>query len=139
MGGKGKMFDYVSVLKANPNGVLATQNGEGTGTRVFQFLFSDGKKAYFCTNSQKPVYGQIAKKPNVSFCAYPANFDPVVSVRGEAVFVDDIALKTRALDENPSIKGIYGSPDNPVFKLFYIDVKEVETFSFAEGQKTYTL
>jgi uncharacterized pyridoxamine 5'-phosphate oxidase family protein len=133
------MFDYASVLKANPCGVLATQNGEGVGTRVFHFLFSDGNKVYFCTSSQKPVYEQIMKKPNVSFCAYPANFNPVVSLRGKAVFVDDIALKTRALDENPDIKGIYGSPDNPVFKLFYIDVKEVETFTFDEGTKTYTL
>jgi uncharacterized pyridoxamine 5'-phosphate oxidase family protein len=133
------MGDYVSVLKANPNGVLATQNGEGTGTRVFQFLFSDGNKVYFCTSSQKPVYGQIVKKSDVSFCVYPANFDPVVSISGKATFVDDIALKTRALDENPNIKGIYCSSDNPIFKLFYVDVKEVETFSFNEGTKTYTL
>ena len=133
------MFDYVSVLKANPSGVLATQNGEGVGTRVFQFLFADGNKVYFCTSSLKPVYEQITAKPNVSFCTYPADFNPVISVNGEAVFVDDIALKTRALDENPPIKAIYNTPDNPVFKLFYIDVKEVETFSFEEGSKRYTI
>jgi uncharacterized pyridoxamine 5'-phosphate oxidase family protein len=133
------MFDYAMVLKANPNGVLATRSDEGLRTRVFQYLFSDGRKVYFCTNSQKPVYKQITKSPDVSFCTYPADFNPVVSIRGKAVFADDIALKSRALDENPAIKEIYGSPDNPVFKLFYIDVKEVETFSFAEGPKTYAL
>jgi uncharacterized pyridoxamine 5'-phosphate oxidase family protein len=133
------MFDYVSVLKANPVGVLATQNGEGVGTRVFQFLFADGNKAYFCTSNQKPVYDQITAKPNVSFCSYPADFNPVVSVNGMAVFVDDIGLKTRALDENPPIKGIYNTPGNPEFELFYIDVKKIETFSFAEGPKTYTV
>jgi uncharacterized pyridoxamine 5'-phosphate oxidase family protein len=50
-----------------------------------------------------------------------------------------MALKTRALDENPPIKGIYNTPDNPIFKIFYIDVQEVETFSFTEGPKTYTV
>ncbi|MDR2354829.1 MAG: pyridoxamine 5'-phosphate oxidase family protein [Clostridiales Family XIII bacterium] len=133
------MFDYESVLKANPNGVLATQDGEGVGTRVFQFLFVDGNKVYFCTSSQKPVYKQLRANPNVSFCTYPADFNPVVSVNGKVVFVDDISLKARALDENPGIKGIYGSPDNPVFKLFCIDVKVIETFSFTDGATTHTL
>jgi uncharacterized pyridoxamine 5'-phosphate oxidase family protein len=131
------MIDYASILKANPNGVLATQDGQGTRTRVFQYLFSEGNKVYFCTSSQKPVYAQLKANPNVSFCTYPANFTPVLSLNGKAVFVDDIAIKTRALDENPLIKGIYNTPDNPVFQLFYIDVAQVETFSFAEGPKSH--
>ncbi len=131
------MIDYAEILKANPNGVMATQDGQGVRTRVFQYLFADGNKVYFCTSSQKPVYGQLQANPNVSFCTYAANFNPVLSVNGKAVFVDDMALKTRALDENPPIKGIYNTPDNPVFQLFYIDVEEVETFSFADGPKSY--
>jgi uncharacterized pyridoxamine 5'-phosphate oxidase family protein len=63
----------------------------------------------------------------------------VVSINGKAVFVEDITLKARALDENPGIKGIFKTPDNPAFKIFYIDTEEVETFSFTEGPKTYTL
>ncbi len=131
------MINYAEILKANPNGVLATQNGQGVGTRVFQYLFADGNKVYFCTSNQKPVYDQLKANPNVSFCTYPANFSPVLSVNGKVVFVDDMALKTRALDENPGIKGIYNTPDNPIFTLFYIDVAEVETFSFTEGPKSY--
>ncbi|MDR1753404.1 MAG: pyridoxamine 5'-phosphate oxidase family protein [Eubacterium sp.] len=133
------MIDYVAILKANPNGVMATQDNGKIKTRVFQYLFSDGNKVYFCTNNEKPVYAQIKANPAVSFCTYPANFSPVLSVNGKAVFVSDIALKTRALDENPGIKGIYKTPDNPTFEIFYIDVAEVETFSFSEGPKTYTV
>ncbi len=51
--------------------------------------------------------------------------------------VDDMALKTRVFDENSTIKNIYKTPDNPTLKLFYIDVAEVETFSFTEGPKSY--
>ena len=133
------MIDYAAILKQNPSGVLATQNGAGVRTRVFQYLFAEGNKVYFCTSSQKPVYAQLQANPNVSFCTYTADFNPVLSVNGQAVFVDDLALKTRALDENPPIKGIYKAPDNPVFKIFYIDVTEVATFNFTEGPKSYKL
>jgi len=133
------MIDYAAMLKAQPNGVLATQDGAKVKTRVFQYLFSDGNKAYFCTSSEKPVFAQLQANPEVSFCTYPQDFAPVVSINGKASFVQDMALKTRALDENPGIKGIYGAPDNPVFQLFYIDVAEVETFSLADGPKTYNV
>lgn len=133
------MIDYTAVLMENPNGVLATQAKDKAKTRVFQYLFSEGNKVYFCTSNEKPVFQQIKASPYVSFCTYPANYTPVVSVNGRAVFVNNIALKTRALDENPGIKGLYHTPENPTFEIFYIDVEEVETFSFAEGPKTYTV
>lgn len=133
------MFDFTAALKANPNGVLATRDGDKVKTRVFQYLFSDGNRVYFCTSNEKPVYGQLKAFPYASFCTHSADFAPVVSVSGRVCFVDDRALKARALDENPGIKGIYNSPENPVFELFYIDAGEVETFSFAEGPRTYTL
>ena len=53
------MFDYAAVLKANPNGVIATQENGKIKTRVFQYLFSDGNKVYFCTSNEKPVFDQI--------------------------------------------------------------------------------
>lgn len=133
------MIDYVAILEENRNGVMATQDDKKVKTRVFKYLFADGNKVYFCTNSEKPVYAQLQANPNVSFCIYPQNFNPVLSIGGKVSFVEDMELKTRALDENPSIKGIYNTPDNPIFKVFYIDVKEVETFSFTEGSKRYVL
>ena len=131
------MINFAEILKANPSGVFATQNGDKVKTRVFQYLFADGNKVYFSTSSEKPVYKQLQANPNVSFCTYPQNFSPVLSINGKAVFIEDMALKTRALDENPPIKGIYKTPENPIFKIFYIDVEEVETFSFSDGPKIY--
>lgn len=133
------MFDFVSVLAKNPNGVLATKKGDKLATRVFQYLFADGNKVYFCTSSEKPVYRQLIEDANVSFCTFPSDYSPVISVNGRVTFIDDAALKARALDENPSIKAIYKSADNPVFKLFYINAHEIETFSFSEGPKTYAI
>lgn len=133
------MINYTEILKANPVGVFATQDGNKIKTRVFQYLFTEKDRIYFCTNSEKPVFSQIKKNNNVSFCTYTKDYSPVISVNGKAVFVEDIQLKTKALDENPPIKGIYQTPDNPIFKMFYINVEEIETFSFAEGPKTYKI
>ena len=133
------MINFAEILKANPNGVFATLDGNKVKTRIFQYLFADGNKVYFCTNSEKPVFNQLQANPYVSFCTYPQNFAPVLSVNGKVVFVEDMVLKTRALDENLPIKDIYKTPDNPIFKIFYIDVEEIETFSFDEGPKTYTV
>ena len=133
------MIDYVSILKQSPNGVLATQNGKGVGTRVFQFQFAEGNKLYFCTQSTKPVYEQLTSVPHVSFCTYAQDFNPVLSVNGKAVFTEDMGLKTRAINDNPLIKEIYQTPENPTFKLFYLEVETLETFSFTEGSKSYKL
>lgn len=133
------MIDYAEILKKYPNGVLATQDGGKVKTRYFQYLFCDGKKVYFCTANDKPVFQQLKANPYVSFCVTSPDFNPVMSVNGKAVFVNDLALKNRALDENPAIKGIYQSGDNPVFEMFYIDTEEIETFDFAQGPQTYQL
>ncbi len=132
------MKNFSEILKANPNGVLATKDGGQVKTRVFQFLFAEGNRVYFCTSSEKAVYAQLQADPNVSFCTFTPNFSPVMSVNGKAVFTNDLLPKTRALNENPMIKGIYGGPENPIFQLFYIDAQEVVTFSFSEGEKRLT-
>lgn len=133
------MLDYLSIMEANPNGVLATKAGEGVRTRVFQYLFAVDEKPYFCTGAEKQVYAQLKADGAVSFCTFPVDFAPVVCVSGKAVFVEDPALKERALEENPPIKEIYGNADNPAFQLFYIAPEEVETFTFSEGTQIYKL
>lgn len=133
------MIDYTRILAENPNGVLATQADAAIKTRVFQYLFAEGNRVYFCTNSEKAVYAQLQANPPASFCTYPKDFTPVVAINGKAVFVEDPSLKARALSENPGIKAIYSTPDNPIFKIFYIDVEEVETFSFADGPNTHVM
>lgn len=131
------MSDHNAFLRANPNGVMATMENGKPRTRVFQYLWSDeGGKIYFCTSNQKDVYRQMKANPAVAFCTWnPATFE-TLSVYGEVHFVDDPALKARALDENPGIKGIYQSADNPDFEIFFIAVSEVKTFDFAHGAVT---
>ncbi|MDR3090748.1 MAG: pyridoxamine 5'-phosphate oxidase family protein [Clostridiales bacterium] len=132
-------IDYEAALRQNPAGVFATKDGERVRTRVFQHLFTEKGRVYFSTSSEKPVYAQMTADPNVSFCVFAADFSINLSVSGKAVFVEETELKKRALDENPQIKNIYKTPENPVFKIFYIEVEEVETFTFSEGPRKYKL
>lgn len=132
-------MDYIKILTENPNGVMATRDNEMIKTRVFQYLFSDGNKAYFCTSSQKPVTSQMKQHPYVSFCTNLQNYCPVLSINGKVTFTDDENLKKKAFTVNPSLKQIYGSEKNPVFTLLYIDIEEIETFSYDEGPKKIAL
>lgn len=126
-------MDYREILKQRPVGVFATQDGETVKTRVFQYFELEGDKVYFATSNKKPVYEQMKKNANVSFCTYTEDYNPVLSVNGKAVFVDDFEFKKRAFEKEPSLAGIYQTPENPDFEVFYIAVEEVEAFSFDEG------
>ncbi len=130
------MKNYQNFLSENPNGTMATAANGAAATRIFQVLWVDGDKVYFCTSNKKPVFAQMKANPQVSFCTWNPNTFESVAVNGKAVFVEDLAGKTRALNENPPIKGIYGEPTNPDFELLYIDVAVAEVFSFSDGPST---
>ncbi len=133
------MINYVEKLQANPNGVFATQENGKIKTRVFQYLFAEENKIYFCTSNEKDVYKQMQENNYVSFCVNAKDYSEVLSINGKAIFVDDVELKDRILEMYPMIKGIYKNGNNPIFEAFYIDVEEVELFSFAEGAKKFKI
>ena len=129
------MEDYQNFFEKNPNGVLGTVDNGMARTRTFQILWVDDNRLYFCTGNHKPVYDQMKENPHVSFTAFnPETFESV-SVCGKAVFVDDLEMKTRALDENPGIKNIYKTADNPIFEILYVEVTDVSSFIFSDGKR----
>ena len=129
------MIDFSKFLKENLNGIFTTVEDGKPKSRVFQFLFADGKKVYFCTENNKAVYKQIKENPNVSFCVHKPDFSYVLSICGKATFVNDVNLKARTLDEYPALKEMFKTPNNPILELFYVDVEEVDTFDFVNGSK----
>lgn len=127
------MFDYAHHIEENPGGVLSTRNGERVDARVFQALFVEDGNVYFCTSSEKPVYAQLMASPNASFCTNPQGFAPVLTVNGKVGFVEDAALKAQVMAQSAVAKRNYQTPDNPIFKVFYLAVEEVKTYTFAAG------
>jgi uncharacterized pyridoxamine 5'-phosphate oxidase family protein len=133
------MFDFASVLKENPNGVFATLDGDKICMRMMQFQFAQGKNIYFSTTRNKAVYEQIKANPQAAFCVSSKEYSNVISIYGKVVLDDDIALKTRMINENPLLKDIYKTPGNPDLAVFYMTVEEVENFISNEGLKKYLL
>jgi uncharacterized pyridoxamine 5'-phosphate oxidase family protein len=133
---------FVAVLQENPNGVLANRNGNKLRTQIISFQFVEGNKIYFCTGSEKPLYEQLVRFPYVSYCTYPEDFEPVLSLNGKVIFTDDGKLRERVFNGSgygsQFVRNHYKTKDNPNLKLFYIDVEEIETFD-SEGAKIYRI
>lgn len=127
------MTNYTEIIEQNPTGVLATQNGAGADTRVVHCLFAENGRLYFTTSSEKPMYAQLAANPNASFCAFPQNYAPVLTLNGRVTFVEDPAFKARVMEQSDMVKRNYQTPENPVFKLFYLEVEEVKVYNHGAG------
>ena len=82
----------------------------------------------------------MEKNPQVSFCV-ENKYSPVISFNGEMKVVDDLGYKERAFKMLPPIvKKIYDEKaSHPLFRVFYIDVKQIRSFSYTEGLKEYTI
>ena len=130
------LSEFVHILEKYRNGVLANRNGEKIRTQIITFSLVEGNRAYFCTTNDKPMYAQLVAFPYVSYCTFPEDFEPVLSINGNVVFVKDRAVKERALESNYYAKRNFGSVNNPLLEVFYIDVEEIETYG-TEGPNVY--
>ncbi len=132
------MINFEEILNKKVNGILATIGEDGPQTRVIQSLWAENNKVYFCTGAQKDVFKQLVSNPTASYCV-ENKFSPVLSVNGKVTVVEEIEYKERAFEILPMLVNLYQTPTNPNFKIFYIDIKQVKTFSYAEGPKEYKL
>lgn len=120
-------------IKKFPVGVLSTLEDGKLRSRMFQCVGCDGQKFYFCTGKHKPVYKQLQKTPEASFCSFRPNYSHVITVSGTVTFFEDLKMKEKILTDHPAIRGIYKKADNPDFALFQMTADDAERFTFAEG------
>lgn len=131
---------FEDILNRRALGVLATIDENKPRTRVLQALWIEGNKIFFSTGAQKPTFQQMEKNPQVSFCV-ENKYSPVISFNGEMKVVDNSEYKERAFKMLPPIvRKIYDEKaSHPLFKVFYIDVKQIRSFSYKEGLKEYII
>lgn len=121
------MNETLKLLADNPCVVLSTVDEQGRPHgRVVQYLFPVEGNLCFCTNRTKNMSKQMKACAHVCITGHTPDFSAVMRVNGEAEFVDSMELKTRALEENPGIREIYQSPENPDFELFWIKALSLE-------------
>jgi uncharacterized pyridoxamine 5'-phosphate oxidase family protein len=114
------MKEVTDFYTKNPVGSLATVENGKPRVRPFQFLFADSQKLYFCTANTKDVYRQLKANPAIEFVSTSPEY-VFMRASGEAKFSKDMALKKRVLDTYDMIRGIYQTPENPVFEIFCIE------------------
>jgi uncharacterized pyridoxamine 5'-phosphate oxidase family protein len=114
------MKEVIDFYTQNPVGCLATIDNGKPRVRPFQFLFADSGKLYFCTANTKDVYRQMNATPSVEFVSTSPEY-VFMRVSGDVKFSKDMALKKRVLDTFEMIRGIYQTPENPVFEIFSLE------------------
>lgn len=113
------MSEVVDFLKSNPVQYLATVGRDGKAkVRPFMFITEMDGKLWFCTNNTKDVYKDMLANPNIEVSVSDPSYT-WIRLNGRAVFEDNKAAKEACM-ENPIVKGLYKTPDNPIFVVFYL-------------------
>ena len=133
------MEEVIRFLRENPVQYLATVGRDGKAKcRPFMFAGALDGRLWFCTNSRKDVFKDMQANPNVELSVSSADY-AWIRLSGEAVFEDNRAAKELCLT-NPIVRGQYGTADNPIFEVFYLDGAKAVIADFSGNPpKSYTL
>ena len=114
------MKEVVKFLQENPVQYLATVGRDGKAKcRPFMFCFEQDGKLWFCTNNQKEVYLDMQQNPYIELSVSSPAY-AWIRLSGKAVFENNRVVKESCMN-NPIVKGQYGSAENPVFEVFYLE------------------
>ena len=132
------MKEVVLFLYENPMGYLATVERGDPRVRPWGFMYEEGGKFYFCTNNTKEAYQQLTQTPFVEFSSVDQKMS-WVRLRGKVTFTEDKKVKEKILEGNALVKSIYLTPDNPIFKAFFIEHGTAAIADFSgQPPKTFT-
>jgi uncharacterized pyridoxamine 5'-phosphate oxidase family protein len=132
------MKEVISFLNENPAGFLATTNEGEPRVRPWGFMYEENGRFFFCTNNTKEAYRQLMKTPFIEFASLNKNM-VWVRLRGKITFTEDRKVKERIIEGNSLVKSIYQTPDNPIFKAFYIEHGSASIADFSgQPPKIYT-
>ena len=114
------MDEVVRFLQDNPVQYLATVGRDGKAKcRPFMFCFEKNDRLWFCTNNAKEVYKEMRQNPDVEFSVSSPSY-AWIRLSGRALFEDNRAVKEACLN-NPIVKSLYRTADNPLFEVFYLE------------------
>lgn len=126
------MREIVEFALKNRVGALATVEDGKARVRPFQLMFAEDGRFWFCTANTKEVFAQLKSGSETEYLASAGT--AWLRIRGRAVFSGDRAVKERILEENPMVKGIYRSADNPAFEVFCLEAAAAELRDLAGGE-----
>ncbi|MCD8065824.1 MAG: pyridoxamine 5'-phosphate oxidase family protein [Oscillospiraceae bacterium] len=114
------MKKVIEFLQENPVQYLATVGRDGKAKcRPFMYAGEKDGKLWFCTNNQKDVYKDMQSNPEIEISVSSPSY-AWIRLHGTAKFENNSAVKEMCM-ENPIVKGQYGSAENPIFEVFYLE------------------
>ena len=114
------MNEVVKFLQDNPVQYLATVGRDGKAKcRPFMVACEKDGKLWFCTNNTKEVYKDMQANPFVQLSVSSPSF-AWIRLDGKAVFENDREVKETCM-KNPIVKSQYGTADNPIFVVFFLE------------------
>lgn len=135
-----ELKDYIEFANKNPACYLGTADGDQPRVRGFLLWYADESGFYFHTGTPKNVCKELKKNPTIEVCFIAPSQDPaklkMMRLAGKVMFLDDLKLKARLLDERPFLKAIgTGKPDDPLLAVFKIHTGEAHFWTMENNLK----
>jgi uncharacterized pyridoxamine 5'-phosphate oxidase family protein len=114
--------DCIKFTNENPVCYLATVEGDQPRVRALGFWFADETGFYFQTSSAKEIPNQLHKNHKTEVCFYKHSgvIGSMLRISGLVEFVNDRALREKALIDRPFLKNFGITVDSPELVLFRI-------------------
>jgi uncharacterized pyridoxamine 5'-phosphate oxidase family protein len=113
--------DVIAALRDSPAFHVATVDEENKPrSRPFNLVFEYNGHLTFGTGSGKKFYAQLQKNPNIEISSFVPAKGEWIRVHGKVVWTEDLAAKEKVFVTAPDLKALYGGPESPILKPFWI-------------------
>jgi len=114
--------ECIKFANDNPVSFVATVDDKQPRVRGFLMWYADKTGFYFQTGTMKDIYTQLKTNPKMEACFFNQKGKGGVMMRvaGEAEFLDDKALKKKAVEDRQFLKAWGFSPESPGLVIFRI-------------------
>ncbi len=113
------MQEIIDFLGQHKYGSLATSVDGQPYIRPFEFGFATDEGMFFYTSDDKAVYSQLKSNPRASFCSTDEDLT-YVQLTGNIEFTEKEEYKDTMIHKSVNAQKIYKTPDNHLFKVFYM-------------------
>lgn len=128
--------ECIEFIAENPGCALATMDGDQPRVRGMIPLWTREDGIYFTTAGSKDLYTQLTTNPKVELCFMRLNPLKGLRITGEVDVIDDIEVKSKALDERSFLKALgLERADDPNFILFRVAHGEAHFWKWENNLK----
>ena len=133
--------EIIDFTNANPICYLATADGNQPRVRAMGFWFADETGFYFQTGGMKKLVPELRSNPKAEACFYsPTNgMGRMLRIEGEVEFIDDRALRAKAIEDRPFLLQFGLTADSPELIIFRFPHGKAHFWTMADniGPKNY--